>query len=103
MHGPHGAVGVGAGDDDGELDLAGGDHADVDPLRGEGPEHPHGHAGGVHESGADDADLRKAAVHGDGAAADGGGVSGQRLLRGNDSYVAMCHRCWRKKIAAQGE
>ena len=26
----------------------------------------------------------------------------QILLGGNDSYVAMCHRCWKKKIAAQG-
>lgn len=25
----------------------------------------------------------------------------QVLLGGNDSYVAMCHRCWKKKIAAQ--
>ena len=28
---------------------------------------------------------------------------GQILLGGNDSYVAMCHRCWRKKIAEQQE
>lgn len=28
---------------------------------------------------------------------------GQILLGGNDSYVAMCHRCWRKKIAEQRE
>ena len=27
----------------------------------------------------------------------------QILLGGNDSYVAMCHRCWRRKIAAQSE
>ena len=26
----------------------------------------------------------------------------QILLGGNDSYTAMCHRCWKKKIAAQG-
>ena len=26
----------------------------------------------------------------------------QILLGGNDSYVAMCHRCWKKKIASQG-
>ena len=25
----------------------------------------------------------------------------QILLGGNDSYVAMCHRCWKRKIAAQ--
>ena len=25
----------------------------------------------------------------------------QIMLGGNDSYVAMCHRCWKKKIAAQ--
>ena len=25
----------------------------------------------------------------------------QILLGGNDSYIAMCHRCWRKKIAEQ--
>ena len=25
----------------------------------------------------------------------------QILLGGNDSYTAMCHRCWKKKIAAQ--
>ena len=25
----------------------------------------------------------------------------QILLGGNDSYVAMCHRCWKKQIAAQ--
>ena len=28
---------------------------------------------------------------------------GQILLGGNDSYTAMCHRCWRKKIAEQRE
>jgi len=26
----------------------------------------------------------------------------QILLGGNDSYVAMCHRCWKKRIAEQG-
>ena len=26
---------------------------------------------------------------------------GQILLGGNDSYVAMCHRCWKQKIRAQ--
>ena len=26
----------------------------------------------------------------------------QILLGGNDSYTAMCHRCWKKRIAAQG-
>lgn len=26
---------------------------------------------------------------------------GQILLGGNDSYVAMCHKCWKQKIAAQ--
>ena len=25
----------------------------------------------------------------------------QVFLGGNDSYVAMCHRCWRKKIQSQ--
>ncbi len=25
----------------------------------------------------------------------------QILLGGNDSYIAMCHRCWKKKIKAQ--
>ena len=25
----------------------------------------------------------------------------QVLLGGNDSYVAMCHKCWKRKIAAQ--
>ena len=25
----------------------------------------------------------------------------QVLLGGNDRYVAMCHRCWREKIARQ--
>ncbi len=28
---------------------------------------------------------------------------GQILLGGNDSYVAMCHRCWKKKIREQSE
>ena len=27
----------------------------------------------------------------------------QVLLGGNDSYVAMCHKCWRDKINKQGE
>lgn len=27
----------------------------------------------------------------------------QVFLGGNDSYVAMCHRCWRKRIRAQEE
>ena len=26
---------------------------------------------------------------------------GQILIGGNDSYVAMCHKCWKKKIAEQ--
>ena len=26
----------------------------------------------------------------------------QVLLGGNDSYIAMCHRCWKKKIREQG-
>ena len=26
---------------------------------------------------------------------------GQILLGGNDSYIAMCHRCWKRKIAEQ--
>jgi len=25
----------------------------------------------------------------------------QVLLGGNDSYVAMCHACWKKRIAAE--
>jgi thymidine kinase len=25
----------------------------------------------------------------------------QVMLGGNDSYVAMCHRCWKKKIEEQ--
>ena len=25
----------------------------------------------------------------------------QILLGGNDSYIAMCHQCWRKKIHEQ--
>ena len=28
-------------------------------------------------------------------------TGGQILLGGNDSYVAMCHRCWKRKIRAQ--
>ncbi|MBR2879074.1 MAG: thymidine kinase [Oscillospiraceae bacterium] len=27
----------------------------------------------------------------------------QILIGGNDSYIAMCHTCWKKKIAEQGE
>ena len=27
----------------------------------------------------------------------------QILLGGNDSYVAMCHRCWKRKIAQQAK
>ena len=42
---------------------------------------------------------RKATVN---ARIDGEGrvvtTGGQILLGGNDSYVAMCHRCWKKKI-----
>ena len=36
-------------------------------------------------------------------AADGRIVTsgGQILLGGNDSYIAMCHRCWKKKIREQ--
>lgn len=45
---------------------------------------------------------RKATVN---ARIDGAGriitEGGQILLGGNDSYVAMCHRCWKKKIAEQ--
>ena len=26
----------------------------------------------------------------------------QVFLGGNDSYVAMCHKCWKEKIKAQG-
>ena len=28
---------------------------------------------------------------------------GQILIGGNDRYVAMCHRCWKKRIREQGE
>ena len=28
---------------------------------------------------------------------------GQILLGGNDSYIAMCHQCWKKKIREQSE
>ena len=28
-------------------------------------------------------------------------VGSQILLGGNDSYIAMCHRCWKRKIAEQ--
>ena len=28
-------------------------------------------------------------------------TGGQILLGGNDSYVAMCHSCWKQAIAAQ--
>jgi len=27
----------------------------------------------------------------------------QVLLGGNDSYVAMCHKCWKRKIREQNE
>ena len=45
---------------------------------------------------------RKATVN---ARIDGSGrivtTGGQILLGGNDSYVAMCHRCWKKQIREQ--
>lgn len=28
-------------------------------------------------------------------------VGEQLMLGGNDSYIAMCHRCWKKRIAAE--
>ena len=28
---------------------------------------------------------------------------GQILIGGNDRYIAMCHRCWKKRIREQGE
>ncbi|MBR4953875.1 MAG: thymidine kinase [Oscillospiraceae bacterium] len=28
---------------------------------------------------------------------------GQIMLGGNDSYIAMCHKCWKMKIKEQGE
>lgn len=28
---------------------------------------------------------------------------GQIMLGGNDSYIAMCHKCWKTKIKEQGE
>lgn len=47
---------------------------------------------------------RKATVN---ARIDGSGrvitEGGQILLGGNDSYVAMCHKCWVDKIRAQKE
>ncbi len=47
---------------------------------------------------------RKATVN---ARIDGDGKvvtqGGQILLGGNDSYIAMCHKCWKKKIKEQGE
>ena len=27
----------------------------------------------------------------------------QLLLGGNDSYIAMCHKCWKQKIKEQAE
>ncbi len=45
---------------------------------------------------------RKATVN---ARIDGNGrvvtKGAQVLIGGNDSYVAMCHRCWRQKVAEQ--
>lgn len=47
---------------------------------------------------------RKATVN---ARIDGGGhvitKGDQVLLGGNDSYIAMCHRCWKNAIAEQGD
>ncbi len=47
---------------------------------------------------------RKATVN---ARIDGSGrivtQGGQILLGGNDSYVAMCHKCWKRKIREQEE
>jgi len=47
---------------------------------------------------------RKATVN---ARIDGAGriitEGGQILLGGNDSYIAMCHKCWKDKIRAQQE
>ena len=47
---------------------------------------------------------RKATVN---ARIDGRGrivtVGGQVMLGGNDSYVAMCHQCWKRAIRAQQE
>ena len=46
---------------------------------------------------------RKATVN---ARIDGSGrvitEGSQILIGGNDSYVAMCHKCWKEKIAQQG-
>ena len=47
---------------------------------------------------------RKATVN---ARIDGGGrivtSGGQVMLGGNDSYIAMCHQCWKRKIREQNQ
>ena len=55
---------------DGYLDLAGGDHADVDPGTGQCLKHLTGHAGVVHHAGSHDGDLGHLGVHLDGLEAD---------------------------------
>ena len=53
----HGELGVLGVDHDGDLDLGGGDHLDVDPLLREHLEHARGDAGVRPHADADDGDL----------------------------------------------
>ena len=57
MDRPQGLLGVFAGHQHRDLDLAGGDHLDVDALLGQGAEHPLGHAGLRGHAQADDRNL----------------------------------------------
>ncbi len=62
MDRPQGLLGVFAGHEHRDLDLAGGDHLDVDALLGQGAEHPLGHAGLRGHAQADDRNLRHLVV-----------------------------------------
>src|SRR6266849_171211 len=57
MHGFHRLLAFGQVDHDGDFDLAGGNHADVDAFAGEGLEHFAGHPGVAFHAYADDGEL----------------------------------------------
>ena len=69
VDGGNGTVGVRLVDDDADLDLAGGDHVDVDVLAADGLEHAGSHARVALHACADNADLRAVLVDLDLAAA----------------------------------
>ena len=84
-------VGVGTVDDTGDLDLAGGDHLDVDVVVGQCLKHLGSHAAVALHTGTDNADLGAVIVDGDLISAKAGLVGFQHCTSGF-SFALGCRK-----------